>query len=159
RQKVPVILRHQREVVSVYLDEADANFYLVTTHIALDYRLIGFGEYFTRLACLRDMLAPRTNLHSLVAAYLAATNKDFPRGWPDVEERTLLSSVPETQVGSEEEASGGTMRPSEGFQILHFVTEPGVLGERWVFRPGDSDFFPSVPHGHLGTKTPIKLDA
>jgi hypothetical protein len=44
--------------------------------------------------------------------------------------------------------------------MLYLITnQVGVLGEKWVFHQYDDDFFPSVPHGHLKAKSPVKLDA
>ena len=47
----------------------------------------------------------------------------------------------------------------EADDIYFLITSAGVLGDKWKFNPYDSDYFPSVPHGHLQSKHHTKLDA
>ena len=138
----------------VYLDDAGAYVYLFTTELAVNCRLIGLGEYTTRLACLLDMLEPQSGLHNFISERLRPSREDRARGWPDEQESASSSPIPKLEVYSEGDSS------VTKDEMLHFITDQvGVLRHKWEFRKGDPDFFPSVPHGHLNTRPLVKLDA
>lgn len=147
------------EVATVYLDEAGAYVYLFTTELAVDLGLIGLGEYFTRLACLLEMLEPGAELHKLVSERLRPSGEEFLRGWPDDQELASSHLIPEMEVRSEGDSvsTASDATKAEWLQLIYNQT--GVLGDRWVFHRFDADFFPSVPHGHLKARSLIKLDA
>jgi len=138
----------------VYLDEAGAYVYLFTTELAANWGLIGLGEYFTRLACLLDMLEPHSELHNFVSERLRPSGEESPRGWPDDLESASSALIPKLEVYSEGDSS------ATKDEMLHLVTDQvGVLRHKWEFHKGDPDFFPTVPHGHLKTRDRVKLDA
>lgn len=144
----------------MYLDEAGAHVYLFTTDLALDWGLIGSGEYFTRLACLRSMLDPAAELHGLVSERLAPVGEEFPQGWPDDGESGSSGVVPVLEIHYEDGHPRETPPDRKEPQVLHVITDQaGILGVKWVFHQYDDDFFPSVPHGHLQSKPGVKLDA
>lgn len=41
--------------------------------------------------------------------------------------------------------------------VMYFLSKPGNFTD-WLFRVGDPDFFPSIPHGHGVNNSKIKLD-
>jgi hypothetical protein len=137
-----------------FLDEAGGRTYLFTTELAVDWGFVGFGEYFTRLACLLDIMEPNAELYNLVHKLLVPSGEEFSRGWPNDPESVPSAPIPRLEVHSEEN-SGETKA-----EALHLITDqPGILRDKWVFHKGDDDFFPSVPHGHLKGQAPVKLDA
>jgi len=138
----------------VYVDEAGAYVYLLTTERSLDWGFIGLGEYSTRLAYLRGMLEPRSELHILVSKYLRSFEEESPRDSLEDTGSPSSASLPKLEPFTE-----GNSQPPED-EPLHLATDQaGVLGKKWIFHPNDMDFFPSVPHGHLKTRTKVKLDA
>jgi hypothetical protein len=137
----------------LYLDDAGAYVYLITTDFGLDSRLIGLGEHFTRLGCLLAMLEPHSELYPYVAARLGQSETDRSIGWPQEPAGDTSEIIPELEVYEDVDEAA---RPN----VMRFMTNrAGILGEKWVFNKGDPDFFPSVPHGHLKNRLPIKLDA
>lgn len=61
----------------------------------------------------------------------------------------------------EEDEKGDLVERSIGHDDhgdIHFMTDAGGL-KNWFFRPGDPDYFPSVPHGHWENRDKRKLDA
>ena len=144
----------------MYLDDAGAHVYLITTDLALEWGLIGWGEYATRLLCLRDILEPSADVHGLVCERLDFLDHDIAHGWPDGGE---LGS-PAVGAALEQVNDAGepqpALAPRRNPSLVHFITtRAGVLGDKWLFHQSDDDFFPSVPHGHLKTKPQVKLDA
>lgn len=144
----------------MYLDDAGAHVYLFTTDLALEWGLIGSGEYLTRLQSLRSMVDPALDIHHLVSERLDPFEGESPQGWPDDGESASLVVAPVLEVHSEPGDPQAAQPDREKPVVLHLITDrAGVLGDKWVFHQYDDDFFPSVPHGHLKPKPRVKLDA
>ena len=43
--------------------------------------------------------------------------------------------------------------------LIHFISATTGKISKWEFHKTDSDFFPSIPHGHAITNQKVKLDA
>lgn len=41
---------------------------------------------------------------------------------------------------------------------MYFITSKPGCFTKWLFRVGDPDFFPSIPHGHGVRNSKVKLD-
>lgn len=71
-------------------------------------------------------------------------------------EWTSRSSTGEATDSLSSSGESGVQIDDDGY--LYFKTNAGGLKD-WYFRPGDADFFPSIPHGHWQNLGQPKLDA
>lgn len=76
------------------------------------------------------------------------TNSD-PRALAQTEERTTREESSRNASTGGQSASGGAVDADD--LVLEFI--PQGLKNIWVFTKDDADSYPSVPHGHLDSKT------
>jgi hypothetical protein len=106
------------------------------------------------------MLDPGAELHGLVFERLAPAGEEFLQGWPDNGESVSSGVFPVLEIHHEGRDPHETPSDRKEPLVLHLITDrTGILGQKWVFHQYDDDFFPSVPHGHLQSKSGVKLDA
>lgn len=147
-----------------YISEAGAYVYFFTSERDLDFGLIGLSEFLDRLSYLGSMADPGSELSRHLAERLADFGLEaHPKSWdsPDKEEKITL---PRTVEGVHADTTAATSRETQpmppNLPPLSFLTSAaGILGAKWLFRKGDPDWFPSIPHGHLLRRDKIKLDA
>ena len=79
-----------------------------------------------------------------VLRWLLETSGDLPdpRGG-DTDHLEDIEQKPDT----EQTKAGGSEPSDEETPPLHFI--PRGLKKKWIFTIGDTDFYPSIPHGHL----------
>lgn len=138
--------------------------YLTLTEVSFDNHLISEGDYYERLYLLKQFCDPNdTDTIANIEIHIS----DFGE-WHKFDEITeyYADESNDTNVRHEDEKEGKASNSSNiEFQgddfdpLLHFISATSGKISKWEFHKTDSDFFPSIPHGHAIINNKIKLDA
>lgn len=138
--------------------------YLTLTEVSFDNYLISEADYYERLLLLQQFCDPSdTDTSSNIEIHISDFNE-----WYGFNERAenLYKDENETYARNKEEKRGSQGNSSNSeFQgddfdpLLHFISATAGKISKWEFHKTDSDFFPSIPHGHAIINHKIKLDA
>jgi hypothetical protein len=137
--------------------------YLTLTEVSYDNYLTSDHDYFDRLHILRQFCDPddRDSI-SNIDIHIS----DFREWHGDFHQNEFYYPEDrETKPNSSLSGNGENTTSPEGFQgddfdpIVHFITNNAGKISNWEFHKTDSDFFPSIPHGHAIINHKIKLDA
>ena len=147
--------------------------YLTLTEVSFDNYLISGEDYYERLHLLKQFCDPS---ESDTIANIEIHISDFDE-WHRFNEKSEYSYNENNDENTRcEDAKNGNANnsPSTEFQdndfdqlfqgndfdpSLHFIFFRTGKISKWEFHKTDSDFFPSIPHGHAITNNKIKLDA
>lgn len=118
----------------------------------LEYFLgfISLHDYQLRLLTLYD-LSGRSDevLKELPANFI---ERNFQRYiYPE------YSEFSESYIEAGEEINISQVKLNED-PVMYFITSKAGNFTNWLFRVGDPDFFPSIPHGHGVRNSKVKLD-
>lgn len=118
----------------------------------LEFRLgfITLQEYLLRLITLYDLSGNSEEVIREIPRQI------FERNFS----QNLYEEVPhfnENEIEPGEEMDVSKEKLDKEF-VMHFITPNAGKFTRWLFRVGDPDFFPSIPHGHSISNSKVKLD-
>lgn len=137
-------------MINYLLTEA-ADDFLELTFVSRNFGIIGRTIFLERMSVLSRIGHPNDAATSYAQSILQRND------WPVHDDE--WGHDPSEMV--EEKEEGPAFDPSvrhdnDGF--IYFWTSAGGL-KNWFFRPGDPDFFPSIPHGHWENRDAPKLDS
>lgn len=146
-----------------YFNEDATWTYLMLTEISHDNSLVFENEYIERLFILKQFCDPNDiesianiNLRINFLKEWYGTLEQSPFFYPDDNHEDLKSD----NRGEKGEENTDTSFQGDDFDpVLHFITTSAGKISKWEFHKTDSDFFPSIPHGHAIINHKIKLDA
>ncbi|ADB37864.1 hypothetical protein [Spirosoma linguale] len=139
------------------LSKEAANTYIILTSTAYDDFLITEEIYWQRLHILKQLCDPTD------ADFIANLDLhiSFFSKWRVYKEEDLYIYPLDNATDSieDQESEKADFQGNDYDPLLHFITDKGGKMGRWEFHKTDSDFFPSIPHGHALSNHKIKLDA
>lgn len=131
---------------------ADAtNDFLDLTVASRNFGIIDRTIFFERMFVL-SMIGDPTDAATAYAHGVVRRNE-----WPSPEDEWGHMSDHGTEEKEEGDAFESRWHHDEDGYV-YFMKNAGEL-RNWFFRPGDPDFFPSIPHGHWENRDFPKLDA
>lgn len=140
----------------MFLNSDAAYTYLFLSDCSYNNNLILEEEYMERLLILKQLVNP---LHSDILHTLQMKIDEFDGLQLDTEAVQYDVSAEFAQKqnneveGQKEDFQGDDFDPS-----LHLISKRAGKISKWQFHKTDSDFFPSIPHGHAIINNKIKLD-
>jgi hypothetical protein len=136
----------------IYFSSEAISCYLFLSDISFNNFLLTEAEYSNRLKTLPFLIGPSNNeyldeiqirLNEIEGLQIEEENFNWN-----------IENVDQDRNKSDQERSDDDSDPS----IFFLTTVSGKLS-KWEFHKGDSDFFPSIPHGHSIDNHKVKLDA
>ncbi|HPH91269.1 MAG TPA: hypothetical protein PLZ68_10620 [Ferruginibacter sp.] len=138
--------------------------YLTLTQIGYNKNLVSEEDYYERLYILWQFCDPAekdtiANINLLIAELNEWGNLDLQLNhiYPTDVETYIQKN--KSKINKEENKTNSNFHGNDFDQSLHFITALAGKISKWEFHKTDSDFFPSIPHGHAITNPKIKLDA
>ncbi len=138
--------------------------YLTLTQVSFDNYLISEADYYERLHLLKQFCDPSESDIIANIEILISSSKEWYRFNEKTEyhykENDDRSVKPEVDRKVKVDNSSNTEFQGNDFDpLLHFISAKTGKISKWEFHKTDSDFFPSIPHGHAIINHKIKLDA
>lgn len=147
RSKISVPRKHK---VTRYLSPAAAHDFLVLTETSHKFGIVQRTIYLERLSVLSQIGNPQDAATSFALSVIGQQE------WPVHEDQ--WGHAPNGLLEENEEVAVSSIVGDTHNNDISFMTTAGGL-KNWFFRPGDPDYFPSVPHGHWENRDKPKLDA
>jgi hypothetical protein len=142
--------------MAVTLSKAAAFSYFETSWVGYHTGLISETHWIDRMAALRQMCASDDALKDFLHQLMPQT------GDLEIESAWHAENDPhDPQLDRSEQSEGriGVFQDDALGPLLRFTPAGSTGLSQWMFNQYDSDYFPSIPHGHyMGQKQP-KLDA
>lgn len=137
------------------LTNTGAQLYLSTSQVTLACGALSWDEYLLRLRFVRDCGEPDTLEARFAADILRREGLETEDEWQDTAPDPLAEAEGPKESAVSISDSRGIFQPP----ILHFIAAASTGLHRWKFNQGDTDYFPSIPHGHSQSSRRRKLDA
>jgi len=138
--------------------------YLTLTEVSFDNYLISEADYYERLHLLKQF-CDQNDADTIANIEMHISNLDE---WYRFDKRdehhyddnndTNVRDVDEKK-GKADNSSNTEFQGDDFDPLLHFISATTGKISKWEFHKADSDFFPSIPHGHAIINHKIKLDA
>lgn len=139
----------------MYLDKDAVQTFVVLTDIIYDLGLVSDDDFIQRLKNLRQMLDPADEEQLRILEIRFYGIDEFRIEASDAANLSdkNLNDLKNTGGDQDSKFQGDDFDPQ-----LHFITANSGKISKWEFHKTDSDFFPSIPHGHAIINHKIKLD-
>lgn len=138
--------------------------YLILTEISFDNYLISESDYHERLYILKQFCAPSdidtiANIEILISDFEEWYRLDVNTEYHNNENNDENGRHENKIEGETDDTSNTEFQGNDFDPLLHFISATKGKLSKWEFHKTDSDFFPSIPHGHAVINHKIKLDA
>ncbi len=138
--------------------------YLTLTEVSFDNYLISEADYYERLHLLKQFcdlseIDTIANIEIHISDFDEWYRFNEKREYHYNENNEKYYRSIDKREDNDNNASNAEFQGNDFDPLLHFISAIAGKISKWEFHKTDSDFFPSIPHGHAIINHKIKLDA
>lgn len=142
----------------IYLKREASDLYFELSRYYFHAEKLSWTHYLDRMLALKQMCEPSDPIYKKANRILRVEEWNHDDKWPlENDENDGNSFISQLDgPGEEGEIQPGLRRDKKGY--FQFLSRMKGL-KNWVFHQYDSDFHPSIPHGHFQGKSQPNLDS